>query len=110
MIGPLYLSEISPAALRGRLVTMQVVLITFGQVLAYIVGAILYNFSHAWRWVCLLLGTCVIYSGFWIDASVLCSTSPDAAYSFYILTRVSPVPGERSISPLKGSPYGNVTI
>lgn len=32
---PLYIGELSPAALRGRLVTINCVAITLGQVLAY---------------------------------------------------------------------------
>jgi SP family myo-inositol transporter-like MFS transporter 13 len=50
-VSPVYLAEICPANLRGRLVTLLVVLITFGQVLSYIVGAVFFNVTHGWRWM-----------------------------------------------------------
>lgn len=43
---PTYISEVAPASLRGRLVTVLVVLITGGQVLAYILGAMFFNVTH----------------------------------------------------------------
>ncbi|KAK3344436.1 general substrate transporter [Lasiosphaeria hispida] len=51
---PLYIAELAPAAHRGRLVTMTVVCITLGQVVAYVVG---WGFGEygdartAWRWM-----------------------------------------------------------
>ncbi|KAK4120842.1 general substrate transporter [Parathielavia appendiculata] len=51
---PLYISELAPARFRGRLVTMNVVFITLGQVVAYIVGWALGQFGEdgmAWRWM-----------------------------------------------------------
>ncbi|CDR36107.1 hypothetical protein NBRC10512_004988 [Rhodotorula toruloides] len=48
---PIYLAEISPAKFRGRIVASLVVLITGGQVLAYIVDAIFYPVTKGWRWM-----------------------------------------------------------
>jgi len=51
---PLYIAEVAPAAYRGRLVTTNVLFITFGQVVAYIIG---WGFAEygsqatGWRWM-----------------------------------------------------------
>ncbi|KFA61643.1 hypothetical protein S40285_06198 [Stachybotrys chlorohalonatus IBT 40285] len=51
---PLYLAEVAPAAYRGRLVTTNVLFITMGQVVAYIVGWVFSTFGTretGWRWM-----------------------------------------------------------
>lgn len=51
---PLYIAEIAPAAHRGRLVTTNVMFITAGQVVAYIVGWLFATYAPAntgWRWM-----------------------------------------------------------
>jgi SP family myo-inositol transporter-like MFS transporter 13 len=48
---PLYIAETSPAAWRGRLVTVSVLFITFGQVVAYVVGWLFSDTAHGWRWM-----------------------------------------------------------
>ena len=48
---PLYITELSPAQMRGRLVTIQSLFITGGQVLAYIVGWGLSYAANGWRWM-----------------------------------------------------------
>lgn len=51
---PLYLAELSPAAFRGRVVTMNILLVTWGQVVAYIVGWAFAEFGSrgtGWRWM-----------------------------------------------------------
>lgn len=51
---PLYIAEIAPAAHRGRLVTTNVVFVTLGQMVAYIVGWLLSIYgppATAWRWM-----------------------------------------------------------
>ncbi|KAL5615201.1 hypothetical protein BROUX41_005258 [Berkeleyomyces rouxiae] len=51
---PLYIAEIAPSAHRGRLVTANVLFITLGQVVAYVVGWILTQYGRhdtAWRWM-----------------------------------------------------------
>ena len=48
---PLYITELSPAPMRGRLVTIQSLFITGGQVLAYFVGWGLAYSVNGWRWM-----------------------------------------------------------
>jgi SP family myo-inositol transporter-like MFS transporter 13 len=51
---PLYLAELAPARHRGRLVTMSVLFITLGQVVAYITGWAFAEYGNkdtAWRWM-----------------------------------------------------------
>lgn len=49
-VAPLYISEIAPVAIRGRLVSINQVALTVGIVLSYMVD---YAFAgaHAWRWM-----------------------------------------------------------
>lgn len=46
---PLYISELAPAPFRGRLVTINELLITGGQVIAYLAGWLLSATPHGWR-------------------------------------------------------------
>lgn len=46
---PLYITELAPAELRGRLVTVQSLFITGGQVVAYVFGWVLARLPHGWR-------------------------------------------------------------
>lgn len=46
---PLYITELAPAELRGRLVTVQSLFITGGQVVAYVLGWVFARFPHGWR-------------------------------------------------------------
>ncbi|KAM3514448.1 hypothetical protein MY11210_001892 [Beauveria gryllotalpidicola] len=51
---PLYIAEVAPARHRGRLVTTNVMLITAGQVVAYVVGWLFATHAEAetgWRWM-----------------------------------------------------------
>lgn len=57
---PLLISELAPTHLRGRLVTINVLGITFGQVVAYGIGAAFENSAGGWRWMC---GICAIPGG-----------------------------------------------
>ena len=50
MVVPIYISEISPRQHRGRLVTLNVLFITGGQVVAYLVG-IAFVEKGGWRWM-----------------------------------------------------------
>ncbi|KAF3765883.1 general substrate transporter [Cryphonectria parasitica EP155] len=53
-VTPLYIAELAPAAHRGRLVTMNNLFVTLGQVIAYVVGwAFAEHGSRAtgWRWM-----------------------------------------------------------
>ncbi|EEB08440.1 MFS myo-inositol transporter [Schizosaccharomyces japonicus yFS275] len=51
LIVPMYISELSPAHLRGRLVIIYVVFITGGQLLAYSLNAAFENVYHGWRYM-----------------------------------------------------------
>lgn len=51
LVVPLYISELSPAAFRGKLVTLSVLFITAGQVIAYIIGYTLSMQRNGWRWM-----------------------------------------------------------
>ncbi|RKU47339.1 hypothetical protein DL546_004508 [Coniochaeta pulveracea] len=51
---PLYIAELAPAAFRGRLVTVNILFVTLGQVVAYIVGWIFAEHGSrgtGWRWM-----------------------------------------------------------
>ncbi|KZT52532.1 general substrate transporter [Calocera cornea HHB12733] len=50
-IVPLYIGELSPTRLRGRMVTVNVIAITFGQVVAYAIGAGFEKRPGGWRWM-----------------------------------------------------------
>ncbi|MFJ9413986.1 sugar porter family MFS transporter [Streptomyces sp. NPDC101227] len=50
VITPLYLSEIAPPGIRGRLVSFNSLMIVSGQLLAYLVNAVLAHWE-AWRWM-----------------------------------------------------------
>ncbi|KAK9449601.1 general substrate transporter [Limtongia smithiae] len=49
LIAPLYIGEMAPARFRGRLVILNVLAITGGQVIAYAIGAGLENIDGGWR-------------------------------------------------------------
>ncbi|TIC22221.1 hypothetical protein E3Q12_02833 [Wallemia mellicola] len=59
-VAPLYISELSPTRLRGRLVTVNAVFLTFGQVIAYAIGAAFANVDDGWRY---MVGICAVPSG-----------------------------------------------
>ncbi|CAO1614803.1 unnamed protein product [Jaminaea pallidilutea] len=50
---PMYLAEVAPTKLRGRIVGSNTLLVTGGQVLAYLVNAALFPLQHSWRWMVL---------------------------------------------------------
>ncbi|KAH8197890.1 hypothetical protein TruAng_007942 [Truncatella angustata] len=53
-VTPMYIAELAPAEHRGRLVTMNNMAITFGQVVAYVTGWMLTELgdpSTGWRWL-----------------------------------------------------------
>lgn len=53
MVTPLFLAEVAPSDVRGRLVGINSLLITGGQVVSYIVSAVFYHMPHGWRWMAL---------------------------------------------------------
>lgn len=53
-VAPLYIAELAPAPFRGRLVTLNVLFVTLGQVIAYIVGWAFVQCGSqntGWRWM-----------------------------------------------------------
>ena len=52
LIVPLYIAELAPGHLRGRLTTVQLLLITGGQAVAYIIGWVFSSMPGGWRWMC----------------------------------------------------------
>jgi SP family myo-inositol transporter-like MFS transporter 13 len=70
---PLLISELAPTHLRGRLVTINVVAITFGQVVAYAIGAAFERTHGGWRW---MSGLCAIPAGIQIAALFYLPDSP----------------------------------
>ncbi|KAF7713074.1 MFS-type Sugar/inositol transporter [Penicillium ucsense] len=50
-VTPLYISEVAPSHIRGRLVVILALLITGGQVVAYIVGWLFSQSPGGWRWI-----------------------------------------------------------
>ncbi|TEB32804.1 hypothetical protein FA13DRAFT_1731329 [Coprinellus micaceus] len=50
-VAPLYIQELSPTKRRGRMVVLNVVMITLGQVIAYGIGAGFFHVSGGWRWM-----------------------------------------------------------
>ncbi|KAL8694759.1 MAG: hypothetical protein Q9218_000685 [Villophora microphyllina] len=51
LVVPLYISELSPSAFRGMLVTLSILFVTGGQVIAYVFGYLLAQKVHGWRWM-----------------------------------------------------------
>lgn len=51
LIVPLYISELAPGHLRGRLVTVQLLFVTGGQAIAYIIGWAFSTMPGGWRWM-----------------------------------------------------------
>ncbi|KAJ5176419.1 Myo-inositol transporter 1 [Penicillium canariense] len=50
-VTPLYISEVAPSHIRGRLVTILSLLITGGQVVAYVIGWLFSRTTGGWRWI-----------------------------------------------------------
>lgn len=51
LVVPLYISELAPPEFRGRLVVVNVLFITGGQMLAYLLGWQLAALTSGWRWM-----------------------------------------------------------
>lgn len=50
-VAPVYISEIAPAAIRGRLVTFFQLAVTVGILVAYLVGLAFADATDGWRWM-----------------------------------------------------------
>lgn len=66
-LAPVFISEIAPLSVRGRLVTLNVVAITGGQVIATAIGAGFANVSAGWRWTIALGGIPPLIQGVVIE-------------------------------------------
>lgn len=51
MVVPMYIAECAPAKYRGRLIVIDVLCITGGQVLSYLIGAAFKNVPNGWRYM-----------------------------------------------------------
>ena len=51
LIVPLYITELAPSHLRGRLITVSLLFLTGGQVVAYIIGWLFSSMPGGWRWM-----------------------------------------------------------
>ena len=51
MVVPLYIAEVAPAKARGRLIGLNNMSITGGQVISYAIGAAFANVNHGWRYM-----------------------------------------------------------
>ncbi|ETN36423.1 uncharacterized protein HMPREF1541_08700 [Cyphellophora europaea CBS 101466] len=51
LITPLYISELAPSHLRGRLVTVSLLFITGGQCLSYTIGWLFSTMPGGWKWM-----------------------------------------------------------
>ncbi len=51
MATPIYLSESSPEQYRGAIVAINVLFITTGQFISYVVDLALFNTQYEWRWM-----------------------------------------------------------
>lgn len=49
LVAPIYISEMAPSRYRGRLIVLNVLAITFGQLIAYAIGAGLTKVENGWR-------------------------------------------------------------
>lgn len=56
MVLPLYVAEIAPAKARGRLIGLNNMSITGGQVISYAIGAAFASVNHGWRYMVRLGG------------------------------------------------------
>jgi len=51
MLSPLYIAEISPAAIRGKMVSINQLTVVIGILLAYFSNYILADVENNWRWM-----------------------------------------------------------
>jgi MFS family permease len=87
---PLYISEISPAEIRGALVSFNHLAIVIGVLLSYLVGAAFAMFEHGWRYmfICgsvpaVIFGLGMLSRTFpWTIPSKSASTNLDARWAF----------------------------
>ncbi|CAG8449233.1 12134_t:CDS:10 [Dentiscutata erythropus] len=51
MVVPVYIGEISPAFYRGKLVTINILMVTGGELVSYLISILLSIPDHGWKWL-----------------------------------------------------------
>lgn len=85
---PLYIQELSPTRIRGRMVVLNNLMVTFGQVIAYAVGAGFFDIKSGWRW---MVGLSAVPAGIQFILLFLLPESPR------ILLRKRDISGAREV-------------
>lgn len=102
MIVPTYLAECAPTSIRGRIIAINSLLITGGQVVAYMVDAAFYNVPHGWRWMVLAGGVPALVQLiglFYLDESPRWLVSKGRHISArHVLNRIYPLASETAIT------------
>lgn len=101
MIVPTYLAECAPPSIRGRIIAINSILITGGQVIAYSVDAAFYSLPHGWRWMVLAGGLPAIIQLiglFYLDESPRWLISKGKhVRARHVLTRIYPFADNQAI-------------
>ncbi|PWN35820.1 general substrate transporter [Meira miltonrushii] len=101
MIVPTYLAECAPPSIRGRIIAINSILITGGQVIAYSVDAAFYSLPHGWRWMVLAGGIPAIIQLiglFYLDESPRWLISKGKhVRARHVLTRIYPLASNQAI-------------
>ena len=101
MIVPTYLAECAPPSIRGRIIAINSILITGGQVIAYSVDAAFYSLPHGWRWMVLAGGIPAIIQLiglFYLDESPRWLISKGKhVRARHVLTRIYPLADNQAI-------------
>ncbi|KAM5361017.1 hypothetical protein ACJA88_014619 [Fusarium oxysporum] len=83
MIIPLYIAEIAPAKYRGRMISIDMVFLATGSLLAYAFDAAFYKVPHGWRYMVGLGGLPSILLGvllFWSNETQIAQMMADIQY------------------------------
>lgn len=89
---PVYIAEVAPSRYRGRLVTLNSVATTGGQVVAYLTGVVCSHIPHGWR---VLVGVSAAPALFFLGAMAFLPESPR-----FLLHAGHPERAERALSAL----------
>ncbi|KAG9310116.1 general substrate transporter [Chiua virens] len=117
-IAPLYIQELSPTRLRGRMVVLNVVMITLGQVIAYGIDAGFANVNSGWRW---MVGLSMVPAGLQLGVLAFLPESPrilvrrgnmEAAYKVLarVYTTATPEQVKRKLSVLHATVRQSIEI
>ena len=79
IVSPMYISEITPAAVRGRMVSLNTLMIVVGQLLVFVPGVIVLQIAtgESWSW-CLHYGFTVFIYGGLVKAAIGAAVLPSA--------------------------------